>query len=62
MSTRDRPSDPYATEAKEFLRKKLVGRDVEVKMEYTRKIPGTAGMRPTSLQYQATMVLLKVEG
>ena len=47
MSTRDRPSDPYATEAKEFLRKKLVGRDVEVKMEYTRKIPGTAGTRPT---------------
>jgi staphylococcal nuclease domain-containing protein 1 len=43
MSTRDRTADPYATEAKEFLRKKLVGRDVEVKMEYTRKIPGTAG-------------------
>lgn len=39
MATRDRPADAWATEAKEFLRKKLVGREVEVKMEYTRKVP-----------------------
>ena len=39
MATRDRPADPWATEAKEFLRKRLVGREVEVKMEYTRKVP-----------------------
>eukprot|EP00955_Chlamydomonas_euryale_P062771 358478-Chlamydomonas_euryale.AAC.12 len=38
MGTRDRPSDAWATEAKEFLRKKLIGQVVEVKMEYTRKV------------------------
>ncbi len=35
---RDRPAEPWATDAKEFLRKRLIGRPVEVKMEYTRKV------------------------
>eukprot|EP00798_Chlamydomonas_sp_ICE-L_P007216 gene7216-323_t len=43
MGTRDRPGENWATEAKDFLRKKLIGREVEVKMEYTRKIPSTQG-------------------
>ena len=38
MGTRDRAGDPWATEAREFLRKRLIGRQVDVKMEYTRKI------------------------
>lgn len=32
MGSRDRPSEPWATDAKEFLRKKLIGREVAVKM------------------------------
>lgn len=31
--------EPWANEAKEFLRSKLIGRDVQVSMEYTREIP-----------------------
>ncbi|GFH12962.1 ribonuclease [Haematococcus lacustris] len=41
MGTRERGPDPWATDAKEFLRKKLIGREVDVKMEYTRKVPIT---------------------
>jgi hypothetical protein len=39
---RDRAPEPHGLEAREFLRKKLIGKDVTVKMEYTRKI----GMMP----------------
>ncbi|GLC57824.1 hypothetical protein PLESTB_001270800 [Pleodorina starrii] len=35
---RDRPAEAWATEAKEFLRKRIIGRPVEVKMEYNRKV------------------------
>ncbi|KAF5838613.1 hypothetical protein DUNSADRAFT_2521 [Dunaliella salina] len=38
MGTRDRAADPYATDAREFLRKRLIGREVAVKMEYNRKV------------------------
>eukprot|EP00967_Tisochrysis_lutea_P132576 scaffold231684_cov21-Tisochrysis_lutea.AAC.1 len=38
MGTRDRAADPYATDAREFLRKRLIGREVTVKMEYNRKV------------------------
>lgn len=48
MGTRDRAPDPFGAEAKEFLRKKLIGHTVEVKMEYTRKIPA-AGMERRNL-------------
>ncbi len=41
MATRERQADTWANEAKDFLRKKLVGKEVEVKMEYTRKVPGS---------------------
>mmetsp|Transcript_6774 Transcript_6774/g.14968 ORF Transcript_6774/g.14968 Transcript_6774/m.14968 type:complete len:971 (+) Transcript_6774:79-2991(+) len=47
MSTRDRPADPWATDAKEFLRKRLIGREVEVKMEYTRKVPAAGEVGPS---------------
>ncbi|KXZ48282.1 hypothetical protein GPECTOR_29g59 [Gonium pectorale] len=35
---RDRPAEAWASEAKEFLRKRIIGKPVEVKMEYTRKV------------------------
>ncbi|KAG2491495.1 hypothetical protein HYH03_010073 [Edaphochlamys debaryana] len=35
---RERPAEPWATEAKDFLRKKLIGKQVDVKMEYNRKV------------------------
>ncbi|GLI65134.1 hypothetical protein VaNZ11_008590 [Volvox africanus] len=35
---RDRPAEAWASEAKEFLRKSIIGRSVEVKMEYNRKV------------------------
>ncbi|KAG2441222.1 hypothetical protein HYH02_010066 [Chlamydomonas schloesseri] len=35
---RERPAEPHANEAKEFLRKRIIGRPVEVKMEYNRKV------------------------
>lgn len=42
-STRDRAADPWAHEAKEFLRSRLVGREVAVQLEYTRKVPFAGG-------------------
>ncbi len=47
MGTRDRGADPYATDAREFLRKRLIGREVAVKMEYNRKVApaGAANMK-----------------
>ena len=47
---RDRAPEPYGLEAREFLRKKLIGKEVTVKMEYTRKIgfqPGQEQAAPT---------------
>ena len=35
--------EPFAAEAKEFLRSRLIGRAVEVKLEYERKVPIGAG-------------------
>eukprot|EP00878_Enallax_costatus_P006933 GHUV01007265.1.p1 GENE.GHUV01007265.1~~GHUV01007265.1.p1 ORF type:complete len:560 (+),score=208.13 GHUV01007265.1:80-1759(+) len=49
---RDRAPEPYGLDAREFLRKKLIGKDVTVKMEYTRKIgpvmPGADGAAPAA--------------
>lgn len=42
-ATRDRAAEPWANDAKDFLRKKIVGRQVEVKMEYVRKVPALDG-------------------
>lgn len=39
MGTREREPDDWAVEAKEFLRKLLIGKEVNVQMEYTRKLP-----------------------
>lgn len=43
LGSRDRPSEPWAAEAKEFLRQRLIGKEVSVSMEYTRKVPVVAG-------------------
>ena len=40
---RDRPPEPHGNEAREFMRKRLIGREVAVKMEYTRKVPALGG-------------------
>ena len=39
---RDRAGEPWSSEAKEYLRKRAIGREVEVKMEYNRKVRGAA--------------------
>ena len=36
---RDRAGEPYGAEAKEFLRGRLIGKTVDVEMEYSKKIP-----------------------
>ncbi|XP_027338494.1 ribonuclease TUDOR 1-like [Abrus precatorius] len=40
---RDEKPAPYAREAKEFLRTRLIGRQVNVQMEYSRKVAPTDG-------------------
>jgi len=40
---RERPSEPHGNDAREFLRKKLIGKEVTVKMEYNRKIQPMPG-------------------
>lgn len=43
LGARDRASEPWGTEAKEFLRQRLIGKEVNVRMEYDRKIPAPVG-------------------
>ena len=38
MGSREREPDHWAVDAKEFLRKLLIGKEVNVQMEYTRKV------------------------
>lgn len=38
-ATRDKQAEPWGTEAKEFLRQRLIGKVVAVNMDYSRKIP-----------------------
>ncbi|KAI3684387.1 hypothetical protein L6452_33610 [Arctium lappa] len=40
---RDEKPAPYAREAREFLRTRLIGRQVQVSMEYSRKVPTADG-------------------
>lgn len=40
---------PWAIEAKEYLRKLVIGKDVAVQMEYTRKITPTPGTEDFSI-------------
>jgi staphylococcal nuclease domain-containing protein 1 len=42
---RDRAGEPYGAEAKEFLRGRLIGKPVEVEMEYSKKIPVGVGAK-----------------
>jgi len=43
LGRRDEKPEPYATEAREFMRKTIIGKTVKVKMEYDRKIGGVPG-------------------
>ncbi|KAB2609022.1 staphylococcal nuclease domain-containing protein 1 [Pyrus ussuriensis x Pyrus communis] len=45
---REEKPAPYAREAKEFLRTRLIGRQVNVQMEYSRKVVPGEGAAPTS--------------
>jgi staphylococcal nuclease domain-containing protein 1 len=40
---RERAPEPHGNDAREFLRKKLIGKEVTVKMEYNRKIQPMPG-------------------
>lgn len=42
-ATRERGAEPWATDAKDFLRKRTIGRSVDVKLEYTRKVTTVPG-------------------
>lgn len=57
---RDRAPEPYGLDAREFLRKKLIGKDVTVKMEYTRKIgpvaPGSDGPAAPAAEVREMLV------
>ncbi|KAL7191583.1 hypothetical protein ACSBR2_023624 [Camellia fascicularis] len=44
---RDEKPAPYAREAKEFLRQRLIGRQVNVSMEYSRKVSMADGLSAT---------------
>ncbi|KAK7316871.1 hypothetical protein RJT34_00642 [Clitoria ternatea] len=46
---RDEKPAPYAREAKEFLRTRLIGRQVNVEMEYSRKVAPTDGSAVSSV-------------
>ncbi|CAA0806834.1 TUDOR-SN protein 1 [Striga hermonthica] len=62
---RDQKPDPYARDAKEFLRTRLIGRQVNVSMEYSRKVslaegPGAApGSADTRVMDFGSVFLLK---
>ncbi|KAL2347119.1 hypothetical protein Fmac_001119 [Flemingia macrophylla] len=45
---RDEKPAPYAREAKEFLRTRLIGRQVNVQMEYSRKVPTDGSLVPSA--------------
>jgi len=49
------PDAPYAYDAREFVRKKLIGRKVNVKVEYVRSIPAESGKTPLPPQAYASI-------
>lgn len=46
-ATKERAAEPWGVEAKEFLRQRLIGKPVSVKMDYTKKVP-VGGATPAS--------------
>ncbi|EPS63110.1 hypothetical protein M569_11676, partial [Genlisea aurea] len=54
---RDQKPDPYARDAKEFLRTRLIGRQVNVSMEYSRKVSSGDGTASASGSSDATRVM-----
>ncbi|KAG8388177.1 hypothetical protein BUALT_Bualt02G0098700 [Buddleja alternifolia] len=53
----DKKPDPYAREAKEFLRTRLIGRQVNVSMEYSRKVSFADGAAAASASPADTRVM-----
>lgn len=53
MGSRDRKPEEWAVEAKDFLRKLLIGKAVDVQLEFNRKIP-TAGSKEATLLFVLT--------
>jgi staphylococcal nuclease domain-containing protein 1 len=49
---RDTKDEPFAFEAREFLRKKFVGKKVKVSIDYTREPMGPGGTAPTGMMAQ----------
>jgi staphylococcal nuclease domain-containing protein 1 len=49
---RDTKDEPFAFEAREFLRKKFVGKKVKVAIDYTREPMGPGGTAPTGMMAQ----------
>jgi len=46
-----RESQPFAWEAKEYLRQRLVGRKVKITVEYKRNLPAQGGGREEPREY-----------
>jgi len=45
-ATKERAAEPWGVEAKEFLRHRLIGKPVSVRMDYTKKIPVSGAAAP----------------
>ena len=56
-AVRDRPSEPWGSESKEFLRQRLIGKEVEVSLEYTRKVPVQPGSDETRMMSLGTVTI-----
>lgn len=62
MGTRERAPEPWAVEAKEFLRQRLIGKEVTVSMEYNRKVQPLEGGRPGDAREMAFATVTITEG
>uniref|UniRef100_A0A061S7B9 Staphylococcal nuclease domain-containing protein 1 n=1 Tax=Tetraselmis sp. GSL018 TaxID=582737 RepID=A0A061S7B9_9CHLO len=58
MGRRDDKPEPYAVEAKDFVRRNIIGREVHVKMEYDRKIGAPAGKPGAEEQKDAAQQIM----
>ncbi|CAI0547988.1 unnamed protein product [Linum tenue] len=52
-----KPAEPYAREAKEFLRTRLIGKQVHVQMEYSWNPPDAAGVGDSRLMHFGSVFL-----
>lgn len=63
-AARDRAAEPWAAEGKEFLRQRLIGKEVSVSMEYTRKVPamGPGGGEERLMSFGTVTIAEKAGG